>query len=81
MVQIELTNRDIRTTGVYLMKWKNKTGLVRIVGQPRTGWMILKPNENSVEFLRTDLPEDGSIPGDALLSEPLALTAAPVVVA
>lgn len=71
MTAIELTNRDVTATGLYLMRWKKRTGLVRIVGQPKTGWKILKPNKDSVEALMPGLPEDGSIPGDALLSEPL----------
>ena len=74
MIDIKLTSREVTSTGLYLMRWKGKTGLVRIVGQPKTGWRLLPTNEKSAEVLMSGLPDDGSIPGDALLSEPLALS-------
>lgn len=73
MIEVKLSNREITSTGLYLMKWKGRTGLVRIVGQPSTGWRILPPTEKSVETLMTNLPEGGQIPNDAYFSEPLAL--------
>ena len=76
MIEVSLTNREVTATGLYLMRWKGKTGLVRIVGQPKTGWQILKSNEKTVEVLMSGLPEDGTVPPDALLSEPLALSVA-----
>lgn len=71
MIEIELTNREVSTPSLYLMRWKNRTGLVRIIAHPGGGWAILKPS--GTEDLMTGLPEDGSIPPDAYLSEPLAV--------
>jgi|PlaIllAssembly_1097288.scaffolds.fasta_scaffold91215_5 hypothetical protein len=74
MVNIELRNRtDIGTPGLYLMRWQGRTGLVRIVGQPKTGYRIIVP-EHGAETYLDGLPKDGSIPTDALISEPLAVT-------
>lgn len=77
MIEVELTDRDINATGLYLMRWKNRTGLVRVVGQPKTGWRLLPVTDKSVECLMPGLPKDGGIPTDALFSEPLALHANP----
>ena len=74
MIEIPLSSREITATGLYVMRWQKRTGLVRIVGQPKTGWKLLKSNDKTVEALMPGLPEDGSIPPDALLSEPLALS-------
>lgn len=73
MIEVELTNRDVNATGLYLMRWKNRTGLVRVVGQPKTGWRLLPVTDKSAECLMPDMPKDGSIPEGALLSEPLAV--------
>jgi hypothetical protein len=74
MIEVTLTNRDVTATGLYLMRWNKRTGLVRVVGQPKTGWRLLPVTDMSVECLMSGLPADGVIPADALLSEPLALT-------
>ena len=74
MVEIQLTNREVTATGLYLMRWQKRTGLVRIVGPPKTGWKLLKPNEKTVEALFPGLPEDGNVPEGALLSEPLTVS-------
>ena len=73
MTEILLSCREVTATGLYVMRWKGRTGLVRIIGQPRTGWRTLPVTEKSVETLMPGLPEDGSIPPDAYLSEPLNL--------
>jgi hypothetical protein len=54
------------------MVWKKKTGLVRIVGQPKTGYKIINP-ENAQEHLFQGLPANGEIPTDAFLSEPISV--------
>lgn len=74
MVNIELSNRDIGQPGLYLMRWQGRTGLVRIVGQAKTGYRIIAP-ENGAETYLAGLPKDGAIPTDALISEPLVVTA------
>jgi hypothetical protein len=71
MITIELRSRDIRAPGLYLMRWKNQTGLVRIIAQPDGGWRLLIP-EKGPEHLMQGLPFNGTIPDDAMLSEPLA---------
>jgi len=74
MIEITLTKRELNNTGLYLMRWKGRTGLVRIVGQPKTGWRILATkDDNKHEVLMKDLP--ATIPPDAMFSEPLALVA------
>jgi hypothetical protein len=73
MIEVPLTCREVTATGLYIMKWKGRTGLVRIVGQPKTGWKLLPVTEKSIETLMPGMPSDGSIPTDAFLSEPLAL--------
>jgi hypothetical protein len=73
MVNIELSNHEVGQPGLYLMRWQGRTGLVRIVGQPKTGYKIIAP-ENGPETYFSGLPKDGTIPTDALLSEPLAVT-------
>lgn len=75
MINIELTPRDITGPGLYLMQWKKQTGLVRIVGQPKTGYKIIQP-EKAVEHYFQGLPKNGEVPEDALLSEPLNVTKA-----
>ena len=75
MINIELSNREITSPGLYLMRWKGHTGLVRIVGEPQRGWVLLQP-ESPKETYLASLPEDGKIPSDALFSEPLALAVA-----
>lgn len=70
MLNIELSNKDITGPGLYLMQWKKQTGLVRIVGQPKTGYKIISPEKPSEHYFQ-GLPEKGEIPADALLSEPL----------
>ena len=72
MVQVEISNREITNPGLYVMRWKGKTGLARIVGQPRTGLKIIAPEGTPETYLK-DLPKDGLIPTDALFSEPLAI--------
>ncbi len=75
MINIELSNRDIGAPGLYLMRWKGHTGLVRITGQAKTGYRTIAP-ENGSETYFKGLPADGTIPTDALLSESLAITQA-----
>lgn len=72
MLSVELNKNEITTPGLYIMRLKSNTGLVRIVGQPRTGYKIINP-ENAAETYMKDLPKDGSIPTDAYFSEPLSL--------
>jgi hypothetical protein len=49
--------------------------LVRIVGQPKSGYQILQPEKPSEHYFQ-GLPANGAIPNDALLSEPLNVTKA-----
>lgn len=70
MINIELSSRDIASPGLYLMRWNGYTGLVRIVGQPKTGFTIISP-ENGRETYCKILPANRLIPDDALFSEPL----------
>ena len=72
MVNIEISHREVTNPGLYLMRWKGRTGLARIVGQPSTGLKIIAP-ENTPETYLKDLPKDGMIPTDALFSEPLSV--------
>jgi hypothetical protein len=48
MIEVTLTNRDVTATGLYLMRWNKRTGLVRVVGQPKTGWRLLPVTDMSV---------------------------------
>lgn len=73
MVNIELSNREIGAPGLYLMRWKGHTGLVRVVGQPKTGFQIINP-ENGPESYFKGLPDKGVIPPEALFSEALAIS-------
>ena len=73
MISIELTNKEVTTPGLYIMRWKGQTGLVRVVGEPVKGWTILNP-ANAREAYLAELPKDGLIPKDALMSDPLALS-------
>jgi hypothetical protein len=75
-MNIELNNRELTTPGLYVMRWKGRTGLVRVVGQQRTGFNLINP-ENTPETYMADLPKDGLIPPDAVFSEPLNITVAP----
>ncbi len=72
MINIEVTNRDVTGPGLCVMQWKKQTGLVRIVGQPKTGYKIINP-EKSAEHLFQGLPANGEIPPDAYLSEPITV--------
>jgi len=72
MLNVEISNREITNPGLYIMRWKGKTGLARIVGQPSTGLKIIAPEGTPESYLR-ELPEKGIIPTDALFSEPLAI--------
>ena len=74
MTNIELSNREITNPGLYIMRWRGNTGLVRIVGEPKRGFTIIQP-EKSAETYMAGLPADGQIPNDALLSDPLSLVA------
>ena len=73
MLNIELSNREITGPGLYIMRWKGHTGLVRIVGQPKTGYQIINPPTAPETYFK-DTPKDGVIPNDALFSEPLTVT-------
>ena len=75
MTTIELTTNEITSPGLYIMRWQGKTGLARIVGEPKSGWKLINP-ENPKETLLAALPKDGQIPKDALFSEPLTLVVA-----
>ena len=77
MTEIQLMRQEVTSTGLYLMRWQGRTGLVRVIGQPKTGWRLLKPTDKSAEVLFTGLPDNGQIPADALLSEPLAVQVTP----
>lgn len=72
MLTIEVSNREINSPGLYLMRWKGRTGLCRIVGQPSSGLKIIAPKDTPETYM-TGLPADGQIPTDALFSEPLAV--------
>ena len=72
MTTIELTHNEITAPGLYIMRWQSKTGLARIVGEPKTSWRLINP-ENPKETLFSGLPENGQIPKDAVFSEPLAI--------
>ena len=74
MVNIEISNREIGSPGLYIMRWKGHTGLTRIVGEPKRGFKIIQP-EGTPETYMQGLPKDGAIPPDALFSEPLAIVA------
>jgi len=71
-MDIEISKRDITAPGLYLMRWQKRTGLVRIVGEPKAGYTILTP-EKPLEAYLPDLPKDGKIPEGALFSEPLQI--------
>lgn len=71
-MQIEISNREINTPGLYIMRWQKHTGLVRIVGEPKKGFTIIAPKEGP-ESYSAKLPPNGIIPQDALFSEPLAI--------
>jgi len=75
MIEIQLSNREITGPGLYVMQWNKHTGLVRIVGQPKTGYKIIQPEKPSESYFQ-GLPATGEIPNDALLSEPLSVTKA-----
>lgn len=75
MLNIELSNREIAAPGLYIMRRKGHTGLVRIVGQPKTGYTIISPPTASETYFK-DTPKGGAIPDDALFSEPLTITQA-----
>lgn len=75
MLNIEISNREITTPGLYLMRWKKHTGLVRIVGEPKRGFTIITPKDTPESYMQ-GLPKDGHIPDDALFSEPLSVTTA-----
>ena len=72
MLSIEISQREVTNPGLYIMRWKGRTGLARIVGQPSTGLKIIAP-EGTPETYRKELPKDGIIPNDALFSEPLGI--------
>jgi hypothetical protein len=72
MVTIDISNREITSPGLRLMRWKGQTGLVRIVGEARKGFKIIAPPDSAESYLKT-LPKDGEIPADALFSETLAI--------
>ena len=72
MLNVEISNREITNPGLYIMRWKGKTGLARIVGQASTGLKIIAPEGTPETYLR-DLPPNGIIPTDAMFSEPLAI--------
>lgn len=73
MLNIELSNREIAAPGLYIMRWKGHTGLVRIVGQAKTGYSIINPPTAPETYFK-DIPKGGAIPSDALFSEPLTIT-------
>jgi len=72
MLSVEISQREVTNSGLYIMRWKGNTGLARIVGQPSTGLKIIAPEGTPESYMR-DLPKDGAIPPDALFSEPLAI--------
>lgn len=71
MTTIEISKREINAPGLYIMRWKGHTGLVRAVGQPRTGFTLIAPKETPETYMA--VPEDGQIPADAFFSEALAI--------
>ena len=71
-MQIEISNHEITTPGLYIMRWQKHTGLVRIVGEPKKGYSIIAPKEGSETYM-ANLPPNGVIPPDALFSEPLVI--------
>jgi len=72
MINVEISKREVTNPGLYIMRWKGRTGLARIVGQPSTGLKIIAPEGTPETYLK-DLPKDGVIPLDAMFSEPLAI--------
>ena len=72
MLNIELNHNELTNPGLYIMRWKGRTGLVRLVGTPSTGLTIIQP-EKSAEAYMGGLPANGAIPPDAAFSEPLAI--------
>ncbi len=72
MLNIEISNREVAAPGLYIMRWKGKTGLVRIVGEPKRGFQLISPKDGA-EVYMDGLPDKGQIPGDALFSEALAV--------
>ena len=72
MLNVEISNREIGQPGLYLMRWQKRTGLVRIVGEPKRGFKMIAP-ENAAETYLSGLPKDGMIPTDACFSEPLSV--------
>ena len=74
MLNVELSNREVAAPGLYIMRWNKHTGLVRIVGEPKRGFIIITPKETPETYMQ-GLPKDGHIPADALFSEPLAIVA------
>jgi hypothetical protein len=72
MLNVEISNREIAAPGLYIMRWHGHTGLTRIVGEPKKGFKIIQP-EGTPETYMQGLPKDGTIPTDALFSEPLAI--------
>jgi hypothetical protein len=72
MLSVELSKREITAPGLYIMRWKNRTGLARITGNLTKGFMLIAP-ENTPETYMSDLPKDGQLPNDAFFSEPLAI--------
>ena len=74
MLNVEISNREIAAPGLYIMRWHNHTGLVRIVGEPKRGFKIIAPKDTPETYMQ-GLPENGVIPTDALFSEPLAIVA------
>ena len=73
MLNVELSQREVTNLGLYIMRWKGKVGLVRIVGHANTGGLKIIAPEGTVESYMRDLPKDGAIPADAFFSEPLAV--------
>jgi len=72
MINVEISDRTITQPGLYIMRWKGHTGLVRVVGDARTGYQLINPEKSAESYMR-DLPPNGSIPNDALFSEPLMI--------
>ena len=72
MLSIEISQKEINTPGLFIMRWQKRTGLARVVGTPKSGFKLIQPDNASEAYL-TGLPKDGIIPADALFSEPLAV--------
>ena len=72
MTNLDLTSNELTSPGLYIMRWKGRTGLVRVVGEPKSGYRLLNP-ENPKETLMTDVPPGGAIPPDAKFSDALNL--------